>query len=191
MQADKGFKAPAVLAVDVAIPATKYSNQEERNRFHDRLLAALETQPGIVSAAICTALPLTGETWVDAAWAPGDTRYWDWAPRQVTLAVRAAGDPRSAAGTIRGALRSVDPDLPVPEMRTMQEILEQSVEIRRFQMLLAAAFAATALLLAALGIYGVVSYAVVRRTNEMGIRLALGARPRDLHRMIVAQVCHR
>jgi putative ABC transport system permease protein len=281
VQADKGFKAPAVLAVDVAIPATKYGDMEKRNRFHDQLLSRLESQPGIASAAICTALPLTGETWVDAAWAPGDTRpqverpianvrfvsadylgtmgipllsgrtftdadrkrkvailsermarqiwpgldavgrqftrgdnslyevigvagdvradphkapvamiyrpYWDWAPRQVTLAVRAAGDPRSAAGTVRAAIRSVDPDLPVPQMRTMQEILEQSVEVRRFQMLLAAAFGGTALLLAALGIYGVVSCSVAHRTNEMGVRLALGARPWDLHRMVVIQ----
>jgi putative ABC transport system permease protein len=72
-------------------------------------------------------------------------------------------------------------------MHTMQEVFEDSLAQRRFQMALAAAFAATALLLAALGIYGVVSYSVTRRTNEIGIRTALGARPAHLVWMVLRQ----
>jgi putative ABC transport system permease protein len=113
--------------------------------------------------------------------------YWDWAPRRVMLTVRAAGDPRSIAGAIRSAIRSVDPEVPVPEMQTMREILDASIAQRKFQTLLSAAFAGIALLLAALGIYGVVSFSVARRTNEMGVRMALGAHPRNLRRMVVRQ----
>lgn len=101
--------------------------------------------------------------------------------------VRAAGDPRAVAATTRSAVRSVDPDVPIPEMRTMRDILEDSVAQRRFQAVLTAAFAAVELLLAAFGIYGVVSYSVARRTNEMGVRMVLGARPWSLRWMVLRQ----
>ncbi len=113
--------------------------------------------------------------------------YWDWAPRRVVLVARAAGDPRAVVGAMRAAVRSVDSEVPLAEVRTMQEVLEQSVAERRFQMLLAAAFAATALLLTSLGIYGVVSYSVARRTNEIGIRIALGAQTGDVYGIVLRQ----
>jgi putative ABC transport system permease protein len=72
-------------------------------------------------------------------------------------------------------------------MRTISEVLDESVAQRRFQMILVASFAATALLLACLGIYGVVSYSVARRTGEIGIRAALGARPGNLYGLILRQ----
>jgi putative ABC transport system permease protein len=113
--------------------------------------------------------------------------YWEWAPRSVVLVARAEGDPRSIAGAVRAAVRAVDADVPIAKIRTMQQILEDSVAARRFQMTLAAVFAGTALLLAALGIYGVVSYSVARRTNEMGIRMALGAESLHLYSMVLRQ----
>jgi len=113
--------------------------------------------------------------------------YWDWAPRRVVLVARAAGDPRSVVGAMRAAVRSVDSEVPLAEVQSMQEVLEQSVAERRFQMLLAAAFAVTALLLTSLGIYGVVSYSVARRTNEIGIRMALGAQTHDVYGMVLRQ----
>jgi predicted permease len=281
MRNDKGFRAPTVLAADIAIPLSKYQEDEQRIRFHQQVLDRLQSQPGVVTAALSTAVPLTGETWVDSAWVPGDPRpeverpivnvrfvsedyletmgipliagrsftqhdrgrkvailseriakllwpgrvavgrrfargdddfyevigvagdvrtdpdqppvaivyrpYWEWAPRRVVLVARAAAEPGSIAPAVRSVIRSVDPDVPVPEMRTMHEILEESVAQRRFQMLLSASFAAAALLLAALGTYGVVSYAVALRTNEMGIRMALGASPSALRRMVLKQ----
>jgi putative ABC transport system permease protein len=108
-------------------------------------------------------------------------------PYRTVLAARAAGDPRSIAGAIRAAIRQADPDVPVPRMRTMSQVLDESVAARRFQMTLAAGFAGIALLVASLGIYAVVAYAVTRRTSEFGIRAALGARAPDLYGLIVRQ----
>ncbi len=279
MRAEKGFRAPAVLAAQIQIPRAKYSDDAQSNQFYRRLLDRLASEPGVISAGTTTLLPLQGETWVDTVSFPGDTRlewqrpsanvrfispdylrtmgiplregrpfhdngetkvviiceglahllwpgqdalgrklsdggedreivgivgdvraephkppvmtiyrpYWDWAPRKVRLVARAAGDPLSILGAMRAAVRSIDTDVPLAEVRTMQEVLEQSVAERRFQMLLAAVFAATALLLAGLGIYGVVAYSVARRTNEMGIRIALGAQPHNVYGMVLRQ----
>ena len=111
--------------------------------------------------------------------------WWDGAQAQTTVVARAAGDPFSIAASVREAVRAVDADLPVSRIYTMRELLVVSVSERRFQMLLASTFAACALLLAGLGIYGVVSYAVARRTREMGIRLAFGARPLDIYHIVL------
>ncbi len=74
MRAERGFEAPAVLAADIQIPRQQYKEKADRDRFHERVLANLTAQPGVVSAAIVTALPLTGETWVDSISVPGDKR---------------------------------------------------------------------------------------------------------------------
>jgi predicted permease len=111
--------------------------------------------------------------------------WWDGDLAQTTVVARAVGDPFSIAASVREAVRAVDADLPISRIYTMREVLEVSVSERRFQMLLASTFAVCAVLLAGLGIYGVVSYAVARRTREMGIRLAFGARPLDIYRTVL------
>jgi predicted permease len=104
-----------------------------------------------------------------------------------SLAVKTAVDPLSASSAIRNIIRRIDSELPVPRFETMEQVVDESVAQRRFQMNLLLVFALTALLLASLGIYGVVSYSVTLRTNEMGVRMAIGARASDILKMILRQ----
>jgi putative ABC transport system permease protein len=119
---------------------------------------------------------------------PHPTTYWphpQLAYGTMTLTVRTAADPRPLAPAVEQAIRTLDKDQPVSDVRTMSQWVAKSLDQARFSSTLLATFAAVALMLAAIGIYGVMSYAVGQRTSEIGIRLALGAEARDIIRMIV------
>ena len=108
-----------------------------------------------------------------------------WSGLHASLVVRATIAPAALATAVRGAIRSVDSGVPILHLRPMTEIVSESVGVRRFQMGLASLFAIFALLLAALGIYGVVGYSVARRRQELGIRMALGAQGSDLRNLVL------
>ncbi|HKS81600.1 MAG TPA: FtsX-like permease family protein, partial [Candidatus Acidoferrales bacterium] len=260
-----------------------YKDDAKRMRLYREIVAMLEAEPGVKSAAFISVLPLNGQLWTDVITVPGDTRpiiqrpispfrpvtpdyfktmgvrliegrffndsddpqpfvlvsqntaekvwpnqdpigktflrendtklspyqiigvvadvrattldeppglmvyvpYWTRPSSYASLAVRTTGDPTAVAGAIRAAVWSVDSQLPVANLETMDQIESRSLSQKRFQSALLAVFAVSALLLAGLGIYGVLAFSVARRTNEIGIRMALGAQSANILKLVM------
>jgi predicted permease len=278
---DKGFEVERVLALNLALPSTRYSDNSQRSAFFQQVLSKAESLPGVTSAGIVSALPLQGEIWIDLVGTVGDQRpiferpsvnvrfispgyfktmsiplrdgrtfadgdrqrkvaiishavgeslwpgqnpvgrmmlhnespveivgvtpdirstsldkepvrmlyipYWQRPRLTASLLVRTAMDPLAIAQALRSAVWAVDSGVPVPEVKTMKQVMSDSVAQRRFQMVLVLVFAGSALALAGLGAFGVVSYSVTRRRTEMGIRMALGADAAAVRRLVLRQ----
>jgi putative ABC transport system permease protein len=108
-------------------------------------------------------------------------------PGPMQFAIHTSGNPTALAPVLRSILKEMDPNLPLSDVQTMDEVVSRSIAPRRFNMFLLTIFATVALLLALIGIYGVLAYSVGRRTAEIGLRVALGATPRSVLTLIVGQ----